>query len=154
MTSLPRPNHRLRRRPSNLHDQPQLVRLTLSWKQRIAGVELSQNAAERPHVDGLFEFESENDLRRPIESALDISVHHFIFKTTTTEINEFDATLIDLLQQNVLRFEITMDDLLLSDEHQSLQDLNRESPDQPHGDPVETVHLQELIQIDGEKLKR
>lgn len=52
-----------------------LLNFTLSWKERIACVELSKDAAQTPHVNSHAVGVTQDDLWRTIEAALDVGVH-------------------------------------------------------------------------------
>lgn len=60
----------------HLHYARHLLHFTLSWKERVAGVELSEDAAQTPHVDGHAVRVAQYDLRRAIEATLDVGVHY------------------------------------------------------------------------------
>lgn len=60
---------------SNLHDAGYLLHLTLSWEERIARVEFSQNAAQTPHINGHAVVVTQDNFWRAVEAALDVGVH-------------------------------------------------------------------------------
>lgn len=58
-----------------LHDAGDLLHLTLPREERVAGVELGQDAAQTPHVDGHAVRVTQDDLRGAVEATLDVGVH-------------------------------------------------------------------------------
>jgi hypothetical protein len=74
----------------------------------IAKVQLANDATQRPHVNGSSIFTTEDDLRRPVETALDIGVDPLSLETTTAKINDFNTALVFMLKEYILWFEITM----------------------------------------------
>lgn len=58
-----------------LHYASYLLHLALSWEKRVACVELGQDAAQTPHVDGHAVWVTQDHLRRPVEATLDVGVH-------------------------------------------------------------------------------
>lgn len=60
---------------ANLHDAGYLLDLALSREERVAGVELSEDAAQAPHVDGHTVRVTQDDLRGAVEATLDVGVH-------------------------------------------------------------------------------
>lgn len=60
---------------SYLHYASYLLHLALSWEERVACVELGQDAAQTPHVDGHAVWVTQDHLRRPVEATLDVGVH-------------------------------------------------------------------------------
>lgn len=53
-----------------------------------------------------------------------------MFKAATTKINNFNAAFILLFKQYILWLQIAVHNCMLLQEHQTLQNLNGESPDQ------------------------
>lgn len=51
-----------------------------------------------------------------------------MFKAPTSEVDDLNATLILVLQQDILRFEIAMHDAMLFEKHETLQHLDGEAP--------------------------
>lgn len=58
-----------------LHDAGYLLHLALPWEERVAGVELGQDAAQTPHVDGHAVRVTQDDLWGAVEATLDVGVH-------------------------------------------------------------------------------
>ena len=58
-----------------LHYAGYLLHFTLSWKDRIARVEFSEDATQTPHVNGHAVGVTQDDLWRAVEAALDVGVH-------------------------------------------------------------------------------
>lgn len=62
----------------HLHDARQLLLLVLAWKDRHASVQLGEDAAETPHIDGHGVADAEDDLGRAVESGLDVRVDFLV----------------------------------------------------------------------------
>lgn len=96
-----------------------------TWVQRhsqdwIPGVELCQDAAEAPHIDGHVIVHAENDLRGAVETTLNVRVHciegvspgrietgpcqltFLVLEAAAPEIDCLDPTFTRMLEQNVL----------------------------------------------------
>ena len=138
----------------HFHDCRHLVILVLSCKDRHADETLEHNAAERPHVDGRGVGNAQHDLRRPVEPTLNVSVESLRLKATRAVVYQFDLALVHLHQQHVLRLQVTVHDRELVHVVQSLQDLDAKPLGQGHREALEVVVLDELVQVDGQHLKR
>lgn len=96
---------------NHINDKLKLFLLVRAWKQWESCVQLDHNATETPHIYLLSVWEeTEDDVWRPVESTLNISVYDFIFEAAATEIGNDDATLVLSFQENVFWLEVTMDD--------------------------------------------
>ena len=142
------------RRAEQLHYEGELLLLGFAWEQRVPREELGQYAPERPHVYCWLIRNAQNDLRRSVESALDVGVDPFVLEAARAEVNELDAALVGTLQQDVLGLQVAVNDLLLPQKLERLQDLNSESTDERERDALEVVVLNEFVQVDREQLKR
>ena len=91
-----------------------MIFLVLSREERLADVQFVQDAAEGPHVDGRSIRDAQHDLRRPVETRLDVGVYLFVFKAARSKIDDLDARFVDLSQQDVLWLEIAVDDVVLA----------------------------------------
>lgn len=58
-----------------LHDAGDLLHLTLAREERVAGVELGEDATQAPHVDGHAVRVTQDDLWGAVEATLDVGVH-------------------------------------------------------------------------------
>ena len=76
-------------------------------------MELSNNAAKGPNINFPIVAHTQNDLRRSVISALNISVNGLALEATGAKVNDPDTWLIGFFQQNILRLEIGMDDFAL-----------------------------------------
>lgn len=104
-------DHACARHANYIDDELDLFAFIRTWEQGESSEELNHDATKGPHIDLLCVGEdAEHDIRSSIESTLNVSVHDLVFKTATAEIGDSDATLIFLFHQNVLRFQITVDD--------------------------------------------
>ena len=124
--------------PQGLHDARQLLRLVLTWKQGIPGVELCEDAPETPHVDGLVVGSPEDYLRGAIKSRLDVGVRAFVLEAAAAEVDHLDGGLVRFAQQNVFGFEVAVDHPLASQELERLQQLRGESADEAERKPLES----------------
>lgn len=137
-----------------MHDERQLLHLALTWENRDARIQLNQDAAEAPHVNAGRVRNANYNLRCPVEAGLDVRVDPLVGEAGGPEVDYFDARLIWTLQQDILWFQVTVDDVLVSEELERLQDLNGEAAYQRQGDALEVVVLDELVKIDREELER
>ena len=158
--------------PKHFHDACQLLLLILPGEYRIASIELGNDAAETPNINGCrvdcvseffgyWNLESrlthmvvhpKYDLWRAVETALNVRVDLFVFKAAGTEVNDLDTALPGMVQQNVLWLEIAVDDPVLPHEHERPQDLDSESANEARREASEAVGLDQLIQVDAEQL--
>lgn len=141
------------REAQHFDEHADLLVFVLAWKDRLAGVEFAKHAAERPHVDGRGVLHTENNFGCPVEPALDVGVHDFGGFATAAHVYDFDAALVFLLEQHVLRLEVTVDDLELVKEQQRLEDLNADSTDEIHRKAAKFVLLDELVEVLMEQLE-
>ena len=137
-----------------MHDKRQLLHLTLAWENWDARIQLNQDAAEAPHINACRVWDANYDLRRPVKAGLDVRVNPLVGEAGGSEVDYFDTGLIWALQQDVLRFQVAVDDVFVSEELERLQDLNGEAAYQRQGDALEVVVLDELVKIDREELER
>ena len=93
---------------TNLHDVGQLVNLRLAWEYGIARVQLCYDAAKTPHVDTHRVRDTKDDLRSSVESRLDVGVDALVDEATRAEVDDLDAALVLLLQQDVFRLQVTV----------------------------------------------
>lgn len=98
--------------------------LTLPRENWYASPELKHDTAEAPHVNLGAVGETKHDLWRSVEPGLDIGINPLIGKTPTAEINYLDSTLIGFLEENVLRFHITVHNVKFLQVNKSDQDLD------------------------------
>lgn len=89
------------------HDAGELLDLVLAGEERVAGVELGEDAAERPHVDGRTVGQAEDDLGAAVEPRLDVRVDALVAVARRAEVYHLDRAAAALLQQYVfLRVKI------------------------------------------------
>ena len=62
---------------------------------------------------------SEGDFRGAVVSRLNIRIHSLIFETAAAEVNDPDPRLVVLFEQDILRFHITVDDMMAAEEFES-----------------------------------
>lgn len=80
-----------------------LLILIFPREYRNTSVELRQDASSAPDIDIVIVRNAKSDLRGSVISRLYIRIQCFLLKTARTEINDFYARFIILLQQDVLR---------------------------------------------------
>lgn len=136
----------------NLHNTSKLLLLVLSRENRIAGKELRKNAAQTPHVNWQAIAHTQNDLRRSIETRLDVRVNFFVFEATGSKINDLDLGVQRMRKQDVLRFQIAMNDPLSLQQNQRGQHLFAKATDESGGEALELVSLDELVQVHTKEL--
>ena len=73
-----------------------------------------------------------------------------VLEAATSIVNDFDPRLIRLLEQNIFRLQVAMNDSVLPLVFQGLQDLNREPSNQPDRHPPELIVLNKLIEVYAE----
>ena len=110
-----------------MHDERQLLHLALTWEDRDARIQLNQDAAEAPHVDARRVRDANYNLRCSVEAGLDVRVDPLIREAGRPEVDYFDSRFIRALQQDILWFQVTVDDVLVAEELERLQDLNGEA---------------------------
>ena len=103
-----------------------LLLLVLSCEDGEAHKQFVQDAAKGPHVNGRSVADSHHDLRSSVEPTLDIGIELLVFICATTEIDDFDSTLVLFPEQDVLWFEVAVDDVELFHVVERDQDLDGE----------------------------
>lgn len=93
------------RHAQQLHDAGQLVALILTREQRVAGQQLSQYAAEAPHVNGKTVPRAEDHLRGSIETRLDVGVDPLVFKTAGAKVDHLAETAKKIMNESTPRTE-------------------------------------------------
>ena len=135
---------------NNIDDQLDLLTLIGTWEQWEAREELNHDATEGPHVDLLrIREHSKHDIWRPVEPTLDISVHYFVLQTATAEIGDGDPTFILLLHENILRFQVAVNDTKVLQVAQTRKQLNCETSYQPVLKALVVIHLDELVKVNS-----
>jgi len=76
-------------------------------------MKFSYDTAKTPNVYFSIVWQTENNFRCSIVPALNISIDGLSFKTAGPKVNDLDSRLIHLLQQYVLRFEVSMNYMVL-----------------------------------------
>lgn len=112
-----------RQRPKTLLYKEQLIQLILSRKHRIPVDQLSKNATDCPQIYFLAVRCSDQQLRRPIPSR-----GHIIGKLLVTSLSDLPSKaeianfqLLLIAYQQVLRFDIAVQHVLIMHVRQSLQ---------------------------------
>jgi len=107
-----------------------MLLLVFTREEGVADVEFVENAAERPHVNGCVVRDPKNNLRRSVEARLYVGVNFLIFETTTAKVDYFNAGLVNLSQQDVLRFQVAVNNIMLAHVVQGDEYLNGKALDQ------------------------
>lgn len=114
----------LRWHAQNLDNLIHLIDLVGAREERLAGVHLHENAAQRPHVDGQVVGDSKQHLRRAVEARLNVLVYlrrggavislckkqnevrtYPLAKLTrTAEVDDFDCRSFGIAEKNIFGF--------------------------------------------------
>ena len=125
-----------------------LFSLVGTWEERESCEQLNHYTAHAPHVYGLSVWEySQHNLWGTVEPTLYVCVHYLFIKSATSEICNDNATLVLLFQQDILRFQITVDDPQRFHIFESAHKLDGKTADEPLLETCIVIHLYELIQI-------
>ena len=103
---------------------------------------LDHNAAERPHVNCIRVGYSKDNLRRSVESALDVSEAIFKICASGAEVYDFNVAMMGVCEENILRLKITMNDLYLGQVLQTLKHLRGNTAQLP------LLHASVLLALD------
>ena len=141
-------------RPEDLHDTSQLFLFVLSREYRHTSVQFSKNATQTPHVDWEPIGHSQDHLGRTVEAGLNVGIHLLVFEATRSEIDNLYLRMHRMAKQDVLRFEIAVDDFLLLQQIERAQHLLGEPPDELDRETSEGVRLDEFVEVHIEKLSR
>ena len=125
-----------------------MIFFIFSGEKRLAHVEFVKDAAEGPHVDGRRVGDAQHDLRRAVEATLDVCVDFLVLEAPRTKVNDLDARLVDLAQENIFRFQIAVHDVVLPHVVQRYQYLDCEALNQAQAEAQEVVHLDEVVEVD------
>ena len=141
-------------RADHLDDAAHLVVLAFAREDGEPDVQFRHDAPEAPHVDRAGVRNAQHDLRRAVEPALDVGVDALVQEGRAAEVDDLDAALVRLLQQDVLRLQVAVDYLELLQVFQRVQQLNGETTDEVVVKTIEVVDLEELKQVHRQQLKR
>lgn len=131
-----------------------MIFFVLAWEEWVADGQLIQDAPERPHVNRRVVGDAKHDFGRTVETRLDVCVDFLVFEASTAKVNDFDAGLVDLAQQNVLGFEVAVHDVVFPHVVERNEDLNRETFDQTQREALKVVHLDEVVEVHAQQLER
>lgn len=85
-----------------------------AWEERIAYVKFIEDAAKGPHVYGCVVRNSEDDLGCTVEPRLDVGVDLLVFEAAAAKVDDLDARLVDLAQEDILGLQVAMDYIVFS----------------------------------------
>ena len=97
----------------DLHNTLYLFFLIFSSENRKSYIQLVENAAKGPHVDGWGISDAHHDLGGSVKPTLDVGVKLIRLICTTSEINHFNPTFVRLPQKDILWLHVAMDDVVL-----------------------------------------
>ena len=106
-----------------LHHHGKLFHLVLTWEKRKTYAEFRHDASEAPHVDGTSIWNTQDDLGCSVKSRLDVCVNSLILEARAAEIYDFDAWLGWILEQNVFRLQVAMNNLIFLQILQGIEEL-------------------------------
>ena len=118
--------------------------------------ELCHHAAQGPHVDGLAEGQSQDDLGGPVVTRLQVSVADgFADVRGRSEVDDFDPVGLALRvqQHDVFRLEVRVDQAKLLQFQQRRQHLVSDGADVLQRQWLELVGLEKVVQILLQHLK-
>lgn len=99
----------LRGSATQTHDQADLLLFIFPSEERVAEVQLCYQATKTPHIDGEVVLGTEDDLRRAVETRLNVQKIGLIYEHTRSEVDYLDPHLRLVLHQHVLRLQIAVD---------------------------------------------
>ena len=117
-------------------------------EKRVAEVQLRDYAAEAPDIDFAVVGHAEDYFGGAVVAALDVGVDGFPLEAAWTEIDDLDSRFVHLLQKNVLRFEVRVNNPVTMQEVDSIQQLQHEASDQIERQPVVPVGFDQLVEVE------
>lgn len=128
-----------------LHNICELLVLTFTWKKWEATEHFRNDGTERPHVNSCGVWYAEDDLWRPVESTLDVRIDALAHEARAAIVYQLQSRLVLLLEQNVLRLQVTVHEVVVRLELQRLQNLDCEPPYKVLGNTLEVVLFEEIV---------
>lgn len=110
--------------------------------------------SEAPHIDRGGVGQAENDLGRPIESALYVGVYGLVLVAGVAEVDHFDRAGALVLEEDIFRFQIAVQDLLVVEQLQALEYGDGKPLDQVHTETLVVVFANQLVHIHAQQLER
>jgi len=142
------------RRAENLHDTSQLFLFVLAREDGHPRVQLSQDTAERPHIDRQAIGHAKDNFRRAIEARLNVRINLLVFKAAGAKVDDLDFCVQRMAEQDVFGLQITVDDPVLLEQIEGAENLLGKPADQPKREATEGIRLDELVKIHVQKLGR
>lgn len=96
----------------DFHDTSELLSLVFTRKDWISSQKFGEDASERPHVDRHAIGHSQDDFWGPVEARLYVGVNLLVLEAAGSEVYNFDFGLSWVSQQDILRFEIAVNDFV------------------------------------------
>ena len=131
----------------NLHDTSKLLLFILAWENWIASIKLSQDTPKTPHVNWHAIRQAKNYFGGAIEPTLDVRIHLFALKAARPKVDDPDFRSHRMDHENVLRFQIAMNDLLGTKKDQAAQYLLRETTNKLQRKALEVMGLDEFVEV-------
>mmetsp|Transcript_14083 Transcript_14083/g.37903 ORF Transcript_14083/g.37903 Transcript_14083/m.37903 type:complete len:528 (+) Transcript_14083:98-1681(+) len=138
-----------------LTDARQLVALVRAGEEGLSRVHLHEDAAQAPHVDLRGVGAAKQHLGRTIEARLDVAVHALMSSATRAKVDELDGRALGVAQEDVLRFEVAVDDgdLAEAEEAEALENLLGELAYEIQRDSSKVGVAEEVVEIIREHLE-
>lgn len=137
----------LRGSATQTHDQTDLLLLVFPSEERVPKVQLSYQTSEAPRIDGEVIPGTEDDLRRAVETRLNVEKIGLINEHTCPEVDYLDAHLRLVLHQHVFRLQVAVDHSQLPEKRQRGKQLYRKSSNVIQIKRPKVVCLQQLVKI-------
>lgn len=115
--------HSSRKRATHCSNASQHPRHTVIVEKHLAGDQLGENGTQRPHINPTVIVASEDYLRGAVATGLNVRAKVVCFEARRAKVNNFDLATRVRLDQNILRLEVTVKELLRMDVRQSLKNL-------------------------------
>lgn len=127
-------------RPSkSLNKVLHLFLLVLPRKERNTSKQFPKNTPSGPHINLEAILNAHRDFGGTIIPRLYISVPGFVLEATGSQIDNLDAGLVELSEEDVFGFEVAVDDVLLAEELERGEELDGEAADELRAEAVVVV---------------
>lgn len=97
-----------------------MLGFVLTWKKGVARIQFCHNTAKTPHVNRCCVWNTEDDFGCAVEPRLDVGVYALVLEAAAPVVDYLDSRFVWLLKENVLGFQITMDDCMVALELEGL----------------------------------
>lgn len=86
----------------DLHNATELLLFIFAREEWVSCIELGEDTSQTPHIDSHVVRHAKNNFRRTVETALDVGVYLLVLQTTASKVNDLDAGLCRVFEQNIL----------------------------------------------------